>query len=356
MSGVWGNQIKISIFGESHGKAIGIVCDGLPSGVALDFSRIEEELARRAPGRDKLSTARKESDTPQVLSGLFEGKTTGTPLAVMIENTDMKSKDYSKTKDLARPGHADYTGAVRYNGFNDYRGGGHFSGRITAPLVFAGAVAKQILEQKGIQVGAHISHIAGVSDTPFTLDNLHEATFEALRTQALPVLDATCIEAMQEAVYGARAEGDSVGGVIECAIIGVPAGVGDPFFDSVESRIAQLAFSVPAVKGISFGKGFALTYAKGSEANDAYCIKEGKVQTKTNHNGGVLGGITNGMPVTFQVAIKPTPSIAKAQETINMATQEETTLCIEGRHDPCIVQRAVVVIEAIAALAILDLL
>ncbi|MGL5677841.1 MAG: chorismate synthase [Cellulosilyticaceae bacterium] len=356
MSGMWGSKYRLSLFGESHGEGIGVVIDGIEPGIVIDMEEIYKEMARRAPGRDKLSTTRKEADRPEILSGVFEGRTTGAPLAMVIRNTDKRSKDYSKTKDLARPGHADFTGHMRYQGFNDYRGGGHFSGRITAPLVFAGAVAKQVLQQKGILVGAHIKQVHQVKDESFDALKLDAKCFETLLERELPVLNKACITPMKDAINEARMACDSVGGIIECGIIGVKAGKGDPFFDSVESRIAHLAFSVPAVKGIEFGQGFDFANVKGSEANDPYTIQDGEVRTLTNHNGGILGGITNGMPILFSVAIKPTPSISQEQQTINMKTLENATLKVEGRHDPCIVQRAVVVIEAIAAIAVLDML
>lgn len=354
MSGNFGKNINLSLFGESHGEGIGIVINGLKPGFELNLEQINEEMARRAPGKNDLSTARKESDKPEILSGLFEGKTTGAPLTMIIRNQDTRSRDYGKLKDVMRPGHADYTGYVKYKGFNDYRGGGHFSGRLTAPLVFAGAVAKQLLEAQGIKVGAHITQIGRIQDERFGVVNLQEEIFEHLLKEELPVLNTAKIEKMKKEILNAKQEGDSVGGKIECAIIGLPAGVGSPFFDSLESTIAHLAFSVPAVKGISFGDGYEFATMKGSVANDGYVMQEGNIKTATNHNGGITGGITNGMPVVFDVVIKPTPSISKVQQTINVATLEATTLQVEGRHDPCIVQRAVVVIEAIAAIGVLE--
>ncbi|MGL5634102.1 MAG: chorismate synthase [Sarcina sp.] len=356
MSGTWGNNIELSIFGESHGKAIGIVINGIKAGTKIDMEKVELELERRAPGRDKLSTARKEADKPIILSGIFEGIATGTPITMMIENSDTRSRDYSKTKDLMRPGHADYSGFVRYNGFNDYRGGGHFSGRITAPLVFAGAIAKQVLESKGIFIGAHIKSVESIEDSYFDTVSLDKVIFENLLKKELPVLDDSKIESIKDAIMTAKKEADSVGGVIETAVIGLEAGVGSPFFDSVESKIASLAFSVPAVKGIEFGMGFNVTKVRGSKANDEYYIQDKKIKAYSNNNGGIIGGITNGMPVIYRVAIKPTASISKEQRTINIANMENETIRIEGRHDPCIVQRAVVVIEAITAIAILELL
>ncbi|WP_346968121.1 chorismate synthase [Clostridium disporicum] len=356
MSGMWGSKIKLSIFGESHGNAIGITIDGLPAGFSIDMDKIMMEMARRAPGKSSLSTPRKESDIPEILSGYFEGKTTGTPLCAIIRNSNTKSKDYSKLKDVMRPGHADYTGAVRYKGFNDYRGGGHFSGRITAPLVFAGAICKQILEVKGIIVSAHINSIGKIKDCSFLEGDISDELLNSFKEKELPLINTKLENEMRQEILRARSSGDSIGGTIECAILGVSPGIGDPFFDSVESTLAHLMFSVPAVKGIEFGKGFDISKMRGSEANDEYYLENGNIKTKTNNNGGILGGITNGMPIIFNVAIKPTASIFKEQKAVNIITMEETTLCIEGRHDPCIVQRALPVIEAVAAIGITELM
>ncbi|MCQ2016474.1 chorismate synthase [Clostridium butyricum] len=355
MSGMWGNKLKVSIFGESHGAGIGITIDGLPSGIEIDMEEVLKEMARRAPGKSKLSTARKEGDQPEILSGFFEGKTTGTPLCAVIRNSDQHSKDYGKLKDLMRPGHADYPGFIRYNGFNDYRGGGHFSGRITAPLVFAGAVCKQILNIKGINVGAHVKSIGTIYDKSFDEVELTKELLDNLKINELPLLCSEKEEIMRNAILEARSDCDSVGGTIECTVIGIDAGVGNPFFDSVESTLAHLMFSVPAVKGIEFGKGFEMSELRGSQCNDEYYYDGDKVKTYTNNNGGITGGITNGMPILFKVGIKPTPSIAKKQRTIDIAENKESELIIEGRHDPCIVQRAVPVIEAVTAIGILDL-
>ena len=330
MSGIWGNNIQLSIFGESHGKAIGITISGLPSGFEIDLNKVNQEMERRAPGRDLISTARTEADLPEIISGYFNHKTTGTPLCAIIKNDDARSEDYTQLKDLMRPGHADYPGAIKYKGFNDYRGGGHFSGRLTAPLVFAGAICKQILEAEGISIAAHIKSINGI--------------------------EAVTATEMEKVILEARNTGDSVGGTIECVIMGVKAGVGNPFFDSVESTLAHLAFSIPAVKGIEFGSGFAITEMFGSQANDELYYDGDQIKTKTNHNGGIIGGITNGMPIIFRCAIKPPSSISKAQNTINLAEKKNDTLTITGRHDPCIVQRVLPIIEAVAAIGILDLL
>lgn len=356
MSGMWGNKLKVSIFGESHGVGIGITIDGLPSGIEINIEEVLKEMARRAPGNSKLSTARKEGDKPEILSGFFEGKTTGTPLCAVIRNSDMHSKDYGKLKDLMRPGHADYPGFIRYNGFNDYRGGGHFSGRITAPLVFAGAVCKQVLQTRGINIGAHVKSIENIQDKSFYEVELSKELLAGLKVKELPLLASEKEEEMRNAILKAKGEQDSVGGTIECTILGLDAGVGNPFFDSVESTLAHLMFSVPAVKGIEFGKGFLMTEFRGSECNDEYYYDNEEIKMYSNNNGGVTGGITNGMPILFKVAIKPTPSISKTQRTIDISEKKEANLVIEGRHDPCIVQRAVPVIEAVTAIGILDLI
>ena len=356
MSGMWGNKLKISIFGESHGAGIGITIDGLPSGVKIDMEEVLKEMARRAPGKSRLSTARKEGDKPEILSGFFEGKTTGTPLCAVIRNSDQHSKDYGKLKDLMRPGHADYPGYIRYKGFNDYRGGGHFSGRITAPLVFAGAVCKQILTSRGINIGAHVKSIGQVYDKGFAEVELTKELLDSLKVNELPLLCPEKEELMRNTILEARSDCDSVGGTIECTVIGIDAGIGNPFFDSVESTLAHLMFSVPAVKGIEFGRGFEMSELRGSQCNDEYYYDGDEVKTYTNNNGGITGGITNGMPILFKVGIKPTPSIAKKQRTIDIAEKKDSELVIEGRHDPCIVQRAVPVIEAVTAIGILDLI
>lgn len=351
--------MKHSIFGESHGPAIGVVLEQVPPGIVLDFAEISREMARRAPGNSSLSTARKEKDEPEILSGVFEGKTTGTPLCAIIHNSDQHSLDYEKTRWLARPSHGDYTGFVHYQGCNDYRGGGHFSGRLTAPLVFAGAVAKQILMQKGITIGAHIRQIGSVEDVSFENSDipLTRETCQALSRKAFPVLQDIKGEAMQAEILTAKAALDSVGGAIECVVLGMPAGIGSPDFGcNIEGVLAQHLFAVPAVKGISFGAGFSFASMRGSQANDSFCVENGQVRTRTNHSGGINGGISNGMPILFQVAIRPTPSIGQEQDTVDLSTRKESKLVIEGRHDPCIVHRAVPVVEAAAALAICELM
>lgn len=354
MSGTWGRNIKFSIFGESHGKAVGITIDGLKPGILLDLEAVRKEMGRRAPGKSALSTPRQEEDSFEILSGVFNGRTTGTPLCAMIRNSDQHSADYEKTRALMRPSHADYTGHVRYGGFNDYRGGGHFSGRLTAPLVFAGALCRQILEDRGIVIGSHIRSIGRVEDTGFSLTDIDRSTLRSLREKQFPVLSEVAGEEMQKEILAARAAQDSVGGIIEAAVINLPAGIGDPFFDSVESTLAHILFSVPGVKGLEFGAGFGIAGMRGSEANDEFYVEEGKVRTLSNNNGGILGGITSGMPLVFRVAVKPTPSIGRPQRTVNIEKLENESIEIMGRHDPCIVTRAVPVIEAVTAMALLD--
>ncbi|WP_461206363.1 chorismate synthase [Clostridium sp. DL1XJH146] len=354
MSGVWGNKVKYSIFGESHGKGIGIVIDGLEPGIELDLQYIKDEMLRRAPGRNKMSTQRTEKDAFEILSGFFEGKTTGAPLCAVIYNNDMKSKDYSKVKDNMRPGHADYTGYLKYRGFNDYRGGGHFSGRITAPLTFAGSIAKQILERENIYIGSHINSIKNIEDSKFNPIKIEEKQLLDLRKEEFPVLNGDQKQIMIDTILKAKENENSVGGTIECATINLPAGIGEPFFDSLESTLAQLLFSIPAVKGVEFGKGFDITKMTGQEANDEYYIEDDEIKTYSNNNGGIIGGISNGMPLIFKVGIKPTPSISLKQKTINIETRENVELRVEGRHDPCIIQRAIPVIEAVTAMAILE--
>lgn len=356
MSGVWGNKIKLSIFGESHGEGIGIVVDGIEPGININIENIENDMERRAPGRNSLSTQRKEGDKPEILSGIFNGFTTGAPISMIIRNIDKRSRDYSKIKDVIRPGHADFPGYVRYKGFYDYRGGGHFSGRITAPLVFAGALAKEILKEKGIFVGSHIKQVGKVKDSSFDSLNLSKKDLEKLLKKELPLIDDSKLEEVKEEITSYRMEGDSIGGIVECGVVGLKAGVGNPFFDSLESTISHLAFSVPAVKGIEFGEGFDFANMKGSEANDEYYLENGEIKTYSNNNGGITGGISNGMPLIFRVVIKPTPSISKEQRTVNINKMENETLSVTGRHDPCIVQRVLVVIESIAALSILELI
>ena len=355
MSATWGDNVKLTIFGESHGNAIGGVLDGLPPGISLDMDRIQFQMRRRAPGHSQTSTPRKEDDIPEVLSGIFHSKTTGAPLAFMIRNHNTKSKDYEELRTKMRPSHADYGGWVKFKGFNDYRGGGHFSGRITAPLVFAGAVCEQVLQDRGIYVGSFITALGGVACDKPELP-LSKEYAEQLKKETLPIFNENQKHEVLQRIESVKNEGNSVGGIIECHIHGVPAGLGSPFFDSFESRLSHLLFSIPAVKGVEFGDGFKIAAMTGKEANDPMKIQDGRIKTVTNHNGGIVGGITNGMPVVFRVAVKPTPSIFASQQTIDVLKKENTTLTLTGRHDPVIVPRAIPVVEACALLCTLDAL
>lgn len=349
--------MQYTIFGESHGPAIGVVLQDVPSGIPVDEAFIASELSRRATGKNALSTARKEKDQVEFLSGVFQGKTTGTPLAMIIRNGDQHSRDYEKTKNLARPGHADLTGFARYSGCNDYRGGGHFSGRLTAPLVAAGAIAKLILREKGVQAAAHIASIGGIQDDKIDLARPDMAALTACGQKDFPVLKDEAGAEMQKLILQCREDRDSIGGVIECVVTGLPVGLGAPDFDrNAETMFARQLFAIPAIKGLEFGSGFALSEMRGSQANDPWSMEKGRPVTATNHNGGILGGITTGMPVVFRVAVKPTPSIGQTQDTIDMNTHAETQIEITGRHDPCIVHRAVPVVESAAALAVVELM
>lgn len=356
MSSIWGERLKISIFGESHGPAVGVVVDGFPSGLKLDFDLIATEMERRKPNLQNYSTKRQEADEVEVLSGIFEGFTTGTPITGLITNTDVRSVDYKAIQSLMRPGHADYSGHVRYQGFNDKRGGGHFSARLTAPLVFAGALAKQYLSNLGITVGAHIYRIKDIFDVGFDATEISKEQLDFLKEMDIPVNDRSCIAEMLSEIEQAKKSGDSIGGIVEAAVIGIHAGIGSPIFQNVESRIASILFSIPAVKGIEFGAGFSISQMNGSEANDSFYVDNNKVKTRTNHNGGINGGITNGMPVIVRAAFKPTPSISQEQDTVDISAMENAKIGIKGRHDACIVPRAVPVVEAALALAICDLI
>ena len=356
MSSVIGNKIKLSVFGESHGEAIGCVIDGLPNGIKLDFDEINREMARRAPGKDKTATTRKESDTPHILSGVLNDTTTGAPFAMVIENTNTRSGDYGNLMSVPRPSHSDYPAYVKYNGNNDVRGGGHFSARLTAPIVFAGAIAKQILKAKGITIGAHISQIGSACDDNFDKNSINEAELEAVSHKQFAVIRDESEAEMRACVEAARMNGDSIGGRIECAAIGLPVGLGGNMFDTVESKLSAALFGVPAVKGVQFGAGFDFAEMLGSEANDGYEMKNGKVALLSNNNGGVLGGMTSGAPIVFSVVLKPTPSISVPQKSVNLQTMENETLVVKGRHDPCVVPRAVPVIEGITAVVLLDLM
>ena len=356
MSSSFGKLLKVTIFGQSHSEAIGVVLDGLPAGVRLDIEAIHRFMGRRAPGANRFSTARSEADIPQILSGLVDGVTCGAPLCAVIQNGDARSKDYDKLRDLPRPMHADYAAAVKYGGANDIRGGGQFSGRLTAPLCFAGAVAMQLLAQRGVTVGAHIAAIAGEADTPFDPVAVSAQQLTMLSQKAFPVLSDEAGLRMQAQIDAARDEGDAVGGIIECAAVGVPAGLGEPLYEGLENRLAAAIFGIPAVKGVEFGAGFAAAGMRGSAHNDPFIMKDDQIVTQTNNHGGILGGISTGMPITLRAAFKPTPSIAKTQQTVSLSTKENAGLAITGRHDPCVVLRAVPCVEAAVALVLLDLL
>ena len=354
MSSSWGNLIKISIFGESHGTAIGVVLDGLPSGMPIDMEALLLFMDRRRPGKDRFSTSRRETDYPHIVSGYYRGQTTGTPLAIVIQNGDTHSADYTEMEHIARPAHADYTGYLRYQGAQDPRGGGHFSGRLTAPLVAAGGIAIQILQKHQIAIGAHIASVGNQYDLPFDPVRLNEETLLAPGKKPFPVVDDMAGKKMQELIENCRMTQDSIGGVVECGIIGFPPGIGSPMFDGLENRLASLIFGIPAVKGLEFGAGFGAARHLGSQMNDPFCIVNGEIRTSTNHHGGILGGISSGMPIMLRVAFKPTPSISRPQSTVDFKTMENTQLSIQGRHDPCVVPRAVPCVEAAAALALLD--
>ena len=354
MSSTYGERFRFTIFGQSHSEAIGVTIEGLKPGTRIDPDQLQTFLDRRAPGNDATATPRKEADRVEFLSGLVGDTTCGTPLTAIIRNTNTRSKDYEKLRTCPRPGHADFMAQARYSGYQDLAGGGHFSGRLTAPLCIAGGICIQLLEQMGITIGAHIHTAGQVKDDEFDPVGITADTLNALKQERFPTLRKGAGEDMRNAILDALQDGDSVGGIIECAAVGLPAGWGDPMFGGMENRIAQVVFGIPAVKGIEFGAGFAVASMRGSQNNDPFVAKDGKVQTATNHHGGILGGITSGMPLIFRAAVKPTPSIGMAQKTLNVKTMEQTTLEIGGRHDPCIVPRAVPVMEAAAAVAIYD--
>lgn len=355
MASFWNNRISISIFGESHGAAIGVVIDNLPAGEYIRLEEVKEFLSRRAPKKNKTSTPRSEKDMPQIMSGLYNNRTTGTPLCAFIQNTDQHSNDYKNVQTLARPGHADYTGAKRYQGFNDVRGGGHFSGRLTAPLVFAGAICAQILERRGIYTGAHIASIHGINDKEFNHTTVSREDILNVRKKDFPVIDDKAGQKMIADVEKAHNALDSLGGIIECACVNIPAGIGSPMFEGLENTISQLVFGIPAVKGIEFGAGFKVAQMLGSQNNDEFYVDDhGHVLTRTNNHGGILGGISSGMPLVFRVAIKPTPSISQPQKTIDYSQLKNDTITIKGRHDPCIVPRAVPCVEAAVNIAVLN--
>ena len=346
MSSVYTGNLTVSIFGQSHAPAIGVTVDGLPAGLPVDPDELQRFLSRRAPGQNAWSTPRREADAPEFLCGLKNGKTCGAPLTAIIRNTNTRSQDYANLAVTPRPGHADYTAEVKYGGYQDRAGGGHFSGRLTAPLCIAGGICLQILAREGITLVSRIASIAGISDEGELTGSLAGKEF--------PVVSDARGEEMREAIAAAREAGDSVGGVIECAVFGVPAGLGDPMFGGMENRIAAAVFGIPAVKGVEFGAGFGVASLRGSEDNDAFTVENGKIITETNHCGGILGGITNGMPIVFRAAFKPTPSIAREQQSVNLQTMVPEKMAVTGRHDPCIVPRAVPCVEAAAAIAVYD--
>ena len=355
MSSEFGNILRVSVFGQSHGKAVGVVVDGLPAGEAIDLEELQRFLDRRRPGTGPLSTARKENDVPEFLSGLEGGKTCGAPLCAVIKNADQHSKDYGELADKPRPGHADFTAWAKWGGRADMRGGGHFSGRLTAPLCVAGGIAKQILARRGIFVGAHLASVAGICDRPFPLYPT-AALFSEIAAKPFPVLDEAAGERMRAAILEAKNDLDSVGGVIECAAAGLPAGLGDPMFGGVENRLAAALFGIPAVKGVEFGEGFRAAELRGSENNDPFTVEDGEIRAETNRAGGILGGITTGMPLVLRAAVKPTPSIGRPQKTVRLSAMEAAELTVHGRHDPCVAHRAVPVAEAVTAAVLLDML
>lgn len=352
MSSTYGENLKLTIFGQSHGPAIGMTLDGIPAGLPVNFDELQVFLNRRAPGQNNWSTPRKEEDRPEFLAGVLDGFTCGAPIAAVIHNTNTRSGDYANLKDCPRPGHADYTAQIKYGGFQDAAGGGHFSGRLTAPLCIAGGLCKQWLAEQGIRIAARISAIADVTD--IAADPLNPPL--DLIGADFPVLSPDAGQRMRDRIAEVRMECDSVGGIIECCITGVPAGLGEPMFGGVESRIAQIVCGIPAVKSVEFGIGREASELRGSQCNDAFTVKNGKISTLTNHAGGILGGITNGMPVIFRAAIKPTPSISRPQQSVSLSKAQQQELIVKGRHDPCIVPRAVPVIEAAAAIAMFDLI
>ena len=357
MASTWGRHLTISLFGESHGPAIGLTIGGLPAGEELNLEEVAAFMARRAPGINPWSSPRVEPDCPKIVSGFYRGRTTGTPMAALIENSDQRPAEYSPQEDVLRPSHADYTGMVRYLGANDPRGGGHFSGRLTAPLCFAGAVCKQLLVRRGIIIVARVQELGSIEDIPIDIARPDMQLLTILADNTFPVLSSARGRQMIAAVLQARVEGDSLGGIIQCLCLGLPTGIGDPIFGGVEPLIASLVYGIPAVKALSFGDGYNSCRRRGSENNDAiYLRSDGTIATKTNHEGGINGGITNGMPLVFSVGIKPTPSISKPQPSVNLRTNTEVVREGGGRHDPCIVPRAVAAIEGAAAIALTELL
>lgn len=356
MASTYGNALRLSIFGQSHSPAIGCSLDGLPAGIAVDEERLQAFMDRRAPGRGDTSTTRREGDVPEIIAGVTDGHTNGAPLAAIIRNTNTRSVDYDELRRVPRPGHADYPAQVKYRGFQDVAGGGHFSGRLTAPLCIAGGIALQALEARGVRIAAHVANLGpkGIADAPLNPMALDQAQLDAIAANQLPCIDAESAERMRACILEAKGELDSVGGIVECAAYGVPAGLGDPMFDGLENRIARIAFGIPAVKGVDFGAGFSAAYMLGSQNNDAYRMDGRSVRPQTNRAGGILGGISTGMPIVWQMAVKPTPSIGRRQDSVDLMAGRDADLTVRGRHDPCIVPRAVPVAEAACALALLD--
>ena len=348
MSSTYGENLKLTIFGQSHSSAIGMTLEGVPAGEQINTEELYKFLSRRAPGRNEYSTQRKEDDEPEFLCGIVNETTCGVPITAIIKNSDTRSGDYSTFKDIPRPGHADYTAEVKYGGYQDFAGGGHFSGRLTAPLCIAGGICKQLLKNDGVEIISRIKSVGKIFDTEELITTTAEKDF--------PVVNDDIGLRMQKLISETKEKGDSVGGIVECLISGVPAGIGDPIFDGMENRISNIVFGIPAVKGIEFGLGFEAAELFGSQNNDSFIIRDGKIETETNNSGGILGGITNGMPITFNVAFKPTPSISAVQKSIDLTKMEEVELKIIGRHDPCIVPRAVPCVEAAAAIAVYDAL
>ncbi len=355
MSSKYGKDLSVAIFGQSHGKAIGVELDGIPAGEKIDEEKLQQFLDRRKPGQGPMTTLRKETDTPVFLSGVQDGVTVGFPICAIIKNADQHSHDYSNLLTNPRPSHADYTAYLKYGPSRDMRGGGHFSGRLTAPICIAGGICLQMLERRGIRIGAHLQQVYDVKDEKFPLYPTAEL-FDEIASRTPAVINPEAGEKMEARILEARNNLDSVGGIIECAITGIPAGLGDPMFEGIESRLAEVLFGVPAVKGVEFGNGFDAVNLHGSENNDPFILRDGKIATETNNAGGINGGITNGMPIVFRVLLKPTPSISQTQRTVNLETMEETDLVIKGRHDPCVAVRAVPVIEAAAATVVTDIL
>lgn len=362
MSSIYGKNIRITIFGQSHSSAVGVVIDGLPAGFRIDFEELHRFMQRRAPGQKSWSTPRCEKDIPEFLSGLAGDVTCGAPLCAVIRNSDTRSSDYEQLKDIPRPGHADFTAQLKYKGAQDTAGGGHFSGRLTAPLCIAGGICLQLLKELGVEIGAHIVSVGSVRDALFDPVRVDADMLSAVKAADFPASDSVKGALMEKAIEEARLDGDSLGGVVECAAVGVPGGLGDPMFDGMENRIASIVFGIPAVKGIEFGSGFGAAALRGSENNDSFCFDpysfgtehSSAVKTKTNNHGGILGGITSSMPVIFRVAVKPTPSISKPQQSVSLSKGCDAALTVKGRHDPCIVPRAVPCVEAAAAIAIYD--